>query len=84
MRNCFKQSQKGLLSKVYPQVDVLSGRKDSTLMDVISRDKGIDILDNKLSIGLYDELFATAKKKKSVITVKIDVQVYTLWCSGEF
>ena len=55
---------------------MLSGRKDSTLVDVISRDKGIEIRGNKLSIGLNDELLATANK--SVITLKIDAQVYTL------
>ena len=31
---------------------------------------------NKLSVGLYDELLAAARKK-SVITVTIDAQVYT-------
>ena len=55
---------------------MLSSRKNSTLMDFISRDRGIEIHDNKLSVGLYDELLATAKK--IVITVKIDAQVYTL------
>ena len=57
----------------YRQVDVLSSRKDSTLMDFISRDRGIETRDHKLSVGLYDELLATAKK--IVITVKIDAQV---------
>ena len=45
-------------------------------MDFIGRDRRIEIHDNKLSVGLYDELLATAKK--SFITVKIDAQVYTL------
>ena len=57
-----KQSQTGYFPR-YRQVDLLSGRKNSTLMDVISRDRGIEIHDNKLSVGLYDELLATAKKK---------------------
>ena len=70
-----KQSQTGYFPR-YRQVDLLSGRKNSTLMDVISRDRGIEIHDNKLSVGLYDELLATAKK--SVMTVTIDSQVYTL------
>ena len=43
-------------------------------MDFIGRDRGIEIHDNKLSVGLYDELLATAKK--IFITVKIDAQVY--------
>ena len=64
-----KQSQTGYFPR-YRQVDLLSGRKNSTLMDVISRDRGIEIHDNKLSVGLYDELLATAKK--SVMTVTID------------
>ena len=55
---------------------MLSRRKDSTLMDFIIRDGGIEIHDNKLSVGLNDELLATAKK--IVITAKIDAQVYTL------
>ena len=54
---------------------VLSSRKDSSLTDFIGRDRGIEIHDNKLSVGLYDELLATAKK--NFITVKIDAQVYT-------
>ena len=45
-------------------------------MDFIIRDRGIEIHDNKLSVGLNDELPATAKK--IVITAKIDAQVYTL------
>ena len=55
---------------------MLSRRKDSTLIDFISRDRGIGIHDSKLSVGLNDELLATAKK--IVITAKIDAQVYTL------
>ena len=41
---------------------MLSSRKDSTLMDFISSDRGIEIHDNKLSVGLNDELLASAKK----------------------
>ena len=41
---------------------MLSTRKDSTLTDFISRDRGIETRDNKLSVGLYDELLATGKK----------------------
>ena len=55
---------------------MLSGRKDFSLIDFIGRDRGIEIHDNKLSVGLYDELLATAKK--NFITVKIDAKVYTL------
>ena len=34
-------------------------------MDFIGRDRGIEIHDNKLSVGLYDELLATAKNCKN-------------------
>ena len=56
-----KQRQTGYFPW-YRHVDVLSSRKDSTPMDFISRDRGIEIHDNKLSVGLNDELLATAKK----------------------
>ena len=84
MRNCLSYelilmddlNKVKLVSVVSTGFYVLSSRKDSSLMDFIGRDRGIEIHDNKLSVGLYDELLD--KKKKNFITVKTDAQVYTL------
>ena len=46
---------------------MLSSRKDSTLMDFIIRDRGIEIHENKLSVGLNDELLAAAKNPQKLM-----------------